>query len=258
MSQIAIPKFLLPRGSQYLRALQAAQLATITNTARRRYASSSSPSSAKPRVLEKPAKFNPPSHPSRLRSKPRAYAGPPLSEQQKQEQKVKQYPHMMPPEGTFMNWFLRDKSIHVWISMGVLITLALFVFVTDFVEKTSLKDLLPTRDDWKSHPFKSFRQFWSVYKLNVEQTSMENAERRRRQTEDVEKRRQYRKAHGIEERKLPFGLGAAEPEESAVGAEQNNLEASPIAASTSTQNVEETFADLEPKRKPVKKWLGIW
>lgn len=113
MSQTTIPRFLLPHGRQYLHRSSTFQVLRLNSHASRRHASASS----KPRVLEKPSKFNPPSHPSRLRSKPRVYPGPPLSEQQKQDQKTKQYPHMMPPEGTFMNWFLRERSIHVWISM---------------------------------------------------------------------------------------------------------------------------------------------
>ena len=78
----------------------------------------SSTSSSKPRTLEKPAKFNPPSHPARLnRSPPRQYPGPPLSAPELEAQKTKQYPHMMPPEGSFMRWFLTNRSIHVWITL---------------------------------------------------------------------------------------------------------------------------------------------
>lgn len=79
-----------------------------------RYASSTPP--PKPRLLEKPERFNPPSHPSRLRSKPRSY-GAPLSEHDRQAQKTRSYPHMMPAEGTFTYWFLTNRSIHLWISI---------------------------------------------------------------------------------------------------------------------------------------------
>lgn len=70
----------------------------------------------KPRVLEQPDRFRPPSHPQRIRPKPR-YAGPPLAEHERQAQKKRQYPHMMPPEGTFMHWFLTDRTVHVFITM---------------------------------------------------------------------------------------------------------------------------------------------
>lgn len=80
-----------------------------------RHASTSNPTPPKPRLLEKPERFNPPSHPSRLRSKPRAYTVP-LSEAERQAQKTRRYPHMMPPEGSFMYWFLTNKLVHVWIT----------------------------------------------------------------------------------------------------------------------------------------------
>lgn len=79
-----------------------------------RHASSAPP--PKPRLLEKPDRFNPPSHPSRLRSKHRSY-GAPLSDHERKAQKTRSYPHMMPAEGTFTHWFLTNKSIHLWISI---------------------------------------------------------------------------------------------------------------------------------------------
>ena len=76
-----------------------------------------SASASKPRVLEKPTKFNPPSHGKRLKQQvPRSY-GPQLTEEQKTEQEKKQYPHMMPPEGTFMYWFLTNRGIHTFITL---------------------------------------------------------------------------------------------------------------------------------------------
>lgn len=79
-----------------------------------RYASSVPP--PKPRLLEKPERFNPPSHPSRLRSKHRSY-GAPLAEAERRAQKTRSYPHMMPAEGTFTYWFLTNRKIHLWISI---------------------------------------------------------------------------------------------------------------------------------------------
>lgn len=84
---------------------------------------------SKPRVLEKPAKFRPPSHPQRLvkQRTPRQYPGPPLSEVQRAEQRIKRYPNMMPAEGTFMFWFLNSRLLH----MGI--TLVLIWFILNFV-----------------------------------------------------------------------------------------------------------------------------
>jgi hypothetical protein len=68
----------------------------------------------KPRLLEKPERFNPPSHPARIRAKPRYHS--PLSEHERQAQNTRRYPHMMPPEGSFMHWFLTNRGLHVWIT----------------------------------------------------------------------------------------------------------------------------------------------
>lgn len=78
----------------------------------------------KPRVLEKPTKFYPPSHPQRLakRSLPRQYPGPPLSEAQKKEQATKKYPNTMPAEGTFMYWFLTSRLLHMSITLVLIST----------------------------------------------------------------------------------------------------------------------------------------
>lgn len=74
---------------------------------------------SKPRVLEKPAKFYPPSHPQRLvkRTIPRQHPGPPISHAQKEEQRTRKYPHMMPAEGTFMYWFLNNRMLHMCITL---------------------------------------------------------------------------------------------------------------------------------------------
>ena len=138
----------------------------------------------------------------------------------------------------------------------MLFTLAFYVFVTDFIDKTTFRELLPTKEDWKLHPIKSFKRFWSVYKLHIEQRSAETAERRRQQMEDVQKRKEYRKAHGIEERQLPFGLGVATPEPDAGGLSQSAVdEASPT---TSLPPAQEEDDISERRKRPVKKWLGIW
>lgn len=131
MMASTIPRFLLPRGPYPNRIYSAFALPTklvpsipfpspssqCPRHASARASSTKTPTSM-PRTLEKPEKFNPPSHPQRLnRAPPRNYPGPAMTEQQKQESKEKQYPHMMPPEGSFMHWFLTNKSIHLWISL---------------------------------------------------------------------------------------------------------------------------------------------
>lgn len=113
-----VPRFLLPRGhllpyTQLARPIKSAQVARhILSPCR-----NASASTSKPRVLEKPTKFNPPSHGKRLKQQvPRTY-GPQLTGEQKTEQQTKKYPNMMPAEGTFMYWFLTSRGIHTFISL---------------------------------------------------------------------------------------------------------------------------------------------
>ena len=113
-----IPQYLIPRGIPMLQRHPRAFFRTWQSLHRSptcRYASTQNP---KPIVLEKPAKFNPPSHPARLnRRPPRNYPGPRLTESQKEEQKTKQYPNSFPPEGTWRYWFLTNRRIHVFITL---------------------------------------------------------------------------------------------------------------------------------------------
>ena len=76
-----------------------------------------STNTARPIRLEKPIKFVPPSHGKRLKQQIPRHYGPELTQTQKTEQATKQYPHMMPPPGTFMFWFLTNRTIHVFITL---------------------------------------------------------------------------------------------------------------------------------------------
>ena len=113
-----IPRFLLPRGHipSYLQLSKLVKPPQIANRALPTYRNASA-STSKPRVLEKPTRFNPPSHGKRLKQDvPRNY-GPQLTTEQKAEQETKKYPNMMPAEGTWMFWFLTTTSIHTFITI---------------------------------------------------------------------------------------------------------------------------------------------
>jgi hypothetical protein len=72
----------------------------------------------KPIVLEKPLKFNPPSHGSRLPKKqlPRSYGGS-LTRDEVQQQKRTEYPGMLPAEGTWAHYIWTNRTIHIWLTM---------------------------------------------------------------------------------------------------------------------------------------------
>lgn len=75
------------------------------------------PDPSKPIVLEKPEKFNPPSHGARLpRSTPRHYGGAPTFEEVQQQEK-KEYPGLPPPKNTWAHWFINNRHIHMFITL---------------------------------------------------------------------------------------------------------------------------------------------
>jgi hypothetical protein len=113
----SVPRFLLPRRNPLWR-IQFNNPSTLSSSSVRHASNKASKaSSSKPLVLEKPTKFNPPSHGARLRKEPPKYPGPRLSDSELAAQKTKKYPNMMPPEGTFTHWFIHNKSIHMYISL---------------------------------------------------------------------------------------------------------------------------------------------
>lgn len=116
MSTTSIPRFLLPQTAQIWRRLRVPN-ADATGRILVRYASAGKRGS-KPIVLEKPEKFNPPSHGSRLPKKttPRHYGGD-LSASEVQAQKRKEYPGLMAPDGTWSHWFWHSRSFHLIITM---------------------------------------------------------------------------------------------------------------------------------------------
>lgn len=80
--------------------------------------------------------------------------------------------------------------------------------------------------------------------MHVQHESMRVREQRHRRIEDAEKRRQFRVAHGLEE-----------PTERDLEKKGGDGQ-SPVAATVDGNGGE--YVDFEGKRRPVKKWLGIW
>lgn len=72
-------------------------------------------------------------------------------------------------------------------------------------------------------------------------------EQRHRRVEDAEKRKAFRVAHGLEEADVKKD---GEKKEGEVDVQ------SPVAVEGTVGEGE--FVDWEGKRKPIKKWFGIW
>jgi hypothetical protein len=126
-SLFPIPRFLLPRTNPLWRVVLRANNPRRQDALRQGHAAvahyGSKPSAPKradkPVVLEKPLKFNPPSHGSRLPKKqhvPKHY-GAVLTADEVAAQSRRQYPGLMAPEGTWAHWFWTSRKIHIWITM---------------------------------------------------------------------------------------------------------------------------------------------
>ncbi|KAL8397421.1 hypothetical protein RB594_004229 [Gaeumannomyces avenae] len=265
-STVTIPRFLLPQRGQIWRRVQpraaagaslpGAMAVTPTAPARVRLASSKAPAAKnggaakKPLVLEKPARFNPPSHGTRLPNKqrtPRHYGGP-LSAEALKAQGVKEYPGMMAPQGTWAHWFLNSKSIHLFITLGTLSGLAMYTFVQNFKMTSPYADMIPPWSDFFWHPFSSLYTLKEVMRLTTEHKSAIVAEKRDKRLDDVVKRRRFRKAHGIEENAEGSIVGWIRGDSRVIDPEEEREKAAAAAAGGAPPAEEE-------KRK---KFLGIF
>lgn len=116
-SRTVIPRFLLPLQSPLWRGarVQPSQSLISFSTSGKLAASGKDD---KPIVLEKPLKFNPPSHGSRLKKNtlPKHY-GPSLTADEVSAQRQRSYPGMMAAEGTWAHFFWHSRMLHVFITM---------------------------------------------------------------------------------------------------------------------------------------------
>ncbi|KAF3480528.1 uncharacterized protein GIQ15_05875 [Arthroderma uncinatum] len=262
----AIPRFLLPRGGLSKSSLQNLHINTAAAPRRNgiqpsmfhrlNFSSSASCGAGPPkaRVLEKPDKFRPPSHAARRvvnpNKQPRNYPGPAPTPKEIADRQTKRYPNMFPPEGTVLFKFLTNKGIHVWISMSVLFSLAFFTWSTNFKKTSPYAHLLPGWSQLFSSPINTVSQFFTVMKMHAEHTTVVAKEKRKRIVDDIDKRKEYRIAHGLEEddRQKPDNAEAAEGAVSVEGVE--GVEGTDAVARV---NEEGTMSMKKPKR-----WLGIW
>ncbi|KAI0402118.1 hypothetical protein F4802DRAFT_384616 [Xylaria palmicola] len=210
---------------------------------------------SKPIVLEKPERFNPPSHGSRLpRSTPRHYGGP-LSAEEAQAQTQKTYPGLPPPPNTWSHWFIHSRTVHMLITLGTLTALAFYTFAMNFMSKSPFAYMIPPISEFPRHPFQYIGVCIDVLRMHEEHESALTAEKRRRKVEDVTKRNEYRKAHGMEPATWGFlGARAEVPEETA---ETPGIALPTTAAVESPEPLPTPAAGLTPEGKR-KKFMGIF
>lgn len=199
-----IPRFLLPQSGLIWRRANLGNRLRDSEVLIVRYASSSVAKDAKgkPIVLEKPERFNPPSHGARLPRKGRPqqqHYGGALSEEDVAAQRKKDYPGLPPPPNTWAHWFWNSRLLHLGITMGTLASLAIYTAAENFKANTPFADMLPETSDFWEHPIISLRTTYEVWKLTALHNSAVTGEKRKKKVDDVVKRSEYRKAHGLEQ-----------------------------------------------------------
>ncbi|GJD01985.1 hypothetical protein ColKHC_10810 [Colletotrichum higginsianum] len=198
-----LPRFLLPALSPMWRAAATPTARPAAAAIRRtavwtiRYASSKPTRAGQkgPLILEKPAKFNPPSHGSRLPNKnvPKHYGGP-LSGQEARAQRTREYPGTMAPRAP---------------------------------------PPPPASEFWSS-PVAFIRTWVHVLQLHERDRNEKAIAMHTRHTDDVAKRQLYRKVHGLDkENPIANFLGMKEEseEEKEAATAAAAIEASPVAGS---------------------------
>ena len=114
--------------------------------------------------------------------------------------------------------------------------------------------MIPPISEFPRHPFQYVGVCLDVLRLHEEHESAQTAEKRRRKVEDIAKREEYRKAHGLEPVSSGlFGAKVAEPAAAAPAVETVD-DASPVAVVQPEPNA---AAEVTPEGKR-KKFLGIF
>lgn len=150
---------------------------------------------------------------------------------------------------------------------STLFFLALYTMIQEFYRTSTVAHLIPPRDKFFSSPISYIAQCFKVYKLHTEQITIQTDERRRKKLEDVEKRRLYRQAHGMGTMGLDSIFSRNTQLSSSDASSSEAEDTKPIhddnlvggsAVSLGEASGQPTYLDWEGKRKPVKKWFGIW
>jgi hypothetical protein len=92
------------------------------------------------------------------------------------------------------------------------------IWIGDFLHSTPFMDLLPPNSMFFAHPLTFMGRYIEVYQMHSEHVTAQTAEMRRQKVEDVKRRSEYRKAHGLEdENESRFGGWTAKSDDEVLG-----------------------------------------
>jgi hypothetical protein len=141
----------------------------------------------------------------------------------------------------------------------------------DFHSKNQYKELVPPGSLFWSHPFQFISQYAQVYKMHKQAETAENLVKKQRKQDEVRKRREYMRAHGIEH-EGPYGMGTVEGDEyrkkmdeqrEHFSLEEQAREAQADVLRAQRAQEREALSGEEVRgfggeTRKVKKWFGIW
>src|SRR5690606_28013644 len=87
-------------------------------------------------------------------------------------------------------------TLHFYLSLGVLFTMAGIVSITNFMKTSPFAGLVVW--DWGT-PVASTARFLDAVKMHLHESSRLAQEKRKRRAEELDKRNEYRRAHGMED-----------------------------------------------------------
>jgi hypothetical protein len=156
-------------------------------------------------------------------------------------------------------------------AQSILFTLAFATFYMDFHSKNKYAELVPPSSLFWSHPFEYVSQYMQVYRMHKQAETAEHLLKKQRKQDEVRKRREYMRAHGIEH-EGPYGMGTVEGDEyrKRVQEEREHLSmeeerreemANELRAQRAREREimgGEEVRGFDGESRKVKKWFGIW
>lgn len=140
-------------------------------------------------------------------------------------------------------------------------SLAGYSFASKFNAESPYADMIPPISEFPSHPIDYIGTCFHVLRLHEEHISAVTAEKRRRKVEDVAKRNEYRKAHGLDPAQgIESWTGSSEASAASPAAPAGDAPvpaALPVSDETQAQQSSQAASSITEDGKR-KKFLGIF
>jgi hypothetical protein len=146
---------------------------------------------------------------------------------------------------------------------GTLSSLAMWTFTTNFKRNSPFADLVPAWGDYLRHPIDSVQQLAHVIRMHEMHNAAKVQTKRQRGVDDVAKRAEYRKAHGLSTEQGLFSSGKKidEPAKEDVVVKEKEAKAEadigPVVVALPEESGAVGVPPVTPS-EPRKKWLGIF